>query len=355
MVNTCKNGNAAGLLGKLKNILFSVFRWCQWCRKDAPSTIWWWQKKIRLSSRKILQKPPEKSIRLKWANKPAVFAQSGNATNASLKRPPKLNAKVAESFCNYHVLNDKLSEGQKRHTSTWYWWAASHWSCVAALRCRRKLNCVKRSAFELRQEPKRTKDKRQEIWKQGHKWKGHTWHFVAVLLLYCCGCCEAHTFGSFGYPLNPGPFEGFVLGKDGGIFDLDAIRLGPCWGPPGVSEISMALTSHDSTALPWPMASSNGTKPCMNVHADELRLRVGLPMTCCRKLEDGKQRSDIGRWRLVGFPAIPLGPTMFCFLWLCHQDTSGRSQKQKTETETIVQTSLQTDPRSTDRALSMDC
>ena len=68
-------------------------------------------KKIRLSSRKILQKPPEKSIRLKWANKPAVFAQSGNATNASLKRHPKLNAKVAESFCNYHVLNDKLSEG----------------------------------------------------------------------------------------------------------------------------------------------------------------------------------------------------------------------------------------------------
>ena len=43
--------------------------------------------------------------------KPAVFAQSGNATNASLKRPPKLDAKVAESFCNYHVLNDKLSEG----------------------------------------------------------------------------------------------------------------------------------------------------------------------------------------------------------------------------------------------------
>ena len=177
------------------------------------------------------------------------------------------------------------------------------------------------------------------------------------ILLLCCCCtaaaaCEAHTFG---YPLNPGPFEGFVLGKDGGICDLDAIRLGPCWGPPGVSEISMALTSHDSIALPWPMASSNGTKPCMNVHADELRLRVGLPMTCCRKLEDGKQRSDIGRWRLVGFPAIPLGPTMFCFLWLCHQDTSGRSQKQKTEKETIVQTSLQTDPRSTDRALSMDC
>ena len=112
LVNTCKNGNTTGLLEKLRALVAQYSTPARDLPSDrrvtfAPKAT---QARDMPSDRRVTFAP---KTSVKHDSRPPVVGprEKKPAESVPLKRPPKLSPIIADRFCNYHVLNEKLNEG----------------------------------------------------------------------------------------------------------------------------------------------------------------------------------------------------------------------------------------------------